>query len=169
MMNPPKHIYSIQGHLSALPVFWEAIVDGKMVRQISDDGMVRRKRSELPLDRLTYWGVVCQQGRYGFDLENQTIVINDIALPCALPAHIQALQYRRNIIASSDGDEETLWVRFGVNEIEMEIVFGPHFQVNIPRIQEKSECKEGRKPEVAEQLFETYVDVPTGKRAGEQK
>jgi hypothetical protein len=136
-MNPPKHIYTIQGHLSALPVFWEAVIDGHMVRQIGGDGMVRRKRGELPLDRLTYWGVACQQGRYGFDLENQTIVLDNDSLPFAMPENIRVLQYRRNVIASSDGDEETVWVRFGLNEIEMEIVFWPHFQVNLPHIHEK--------------------------------
>jgi hypothetical protein len=160
-------MYTIQGQLSSLPVFWEAVLDGRVVRQISGDGMVCRKRSELPLDQITYWGIVCQQGRYGFDLENQTIIANDIITPCALPENIHELQYRRNIVISSDGDEKTIWVRFGIDDIEIEIHFWPHFQVNLPHLQEKNGYKQGRTPTVAEQLFQTYVDAPTGERARE--
>ena len=153
MMFFPKHMYVVQGFLSCLPVFWEAKLKNESIYQIGEDGMVCKKRSELPLEQLSYWGIVCEQGRMGFDIEQNCVVINDSKTECVFNRQIQKLVYARSITVDESHKETTTRVRFGVDEKEMIVNFIPQFKVIFNCIEKKNANKQGSEPIATEQLI----------------
>jgi hypothetical protein len=146
-------MYVIQGLLSSLPVFWEARIQNETIYQIGEDGIVSRKRSELPLEHLNYWGIVCEQGRIGLDIEQNCVVVNDNKTECAFKKPIKKLVYARSITIDENQKETTTQVRFGVDEREMIVNFIPQFKVNFSGIEKKNANKQGSEPIATEQLI----------------
>lgn len=167
MMNFPDHMYVIQGNLSSLPVFWEAKLGSQIVRQIGEDGMVCHKRSELLLEQLAYWGIVCEQGHFGFDVEQGCVVLNDTKKICDMPKIITSLQYRRSIIVDSTGSERTAWVCFGINNFEIMATFLPEFEIIFQSTADKNAVKQGRYQLVTEELNLGPLNEPNSHGVGQ--
>ena len=135
-------IYILQGIVSREPVYWEAIEDDRLVRQIDEGGQIARRRSDLRRDALSYWGVVTQHGKYGFDLKNNTVVIDGISFHLGAQNDSDAelkssvlriegeLFYRRNcVIGQSSQQCDTVAVEIGVGLSRIVISLYPDFKV----------------------------------------
>ena len=136
MFKHPRHIYNICGQISSLPVFWEAVVGGKVIKQIGGDGMVCRKRSSLPLEEIEYWGIVCEHGKCGFDIKQQNLDCFGKLIPVDIDKNIDKLDYKRSIIVDSDGNEQTAWVEIGIDNKCLKVIFLPKFEVNLINFQD---------------------------------
>lgn len=136
-------MYNIQGTISALPSFWEAITtDGQYIVQVGSDGEPNNHWQDMDSSKTKYWGIVCQQGKIGFDLEkheiryNQSVIrlVDKIAgdnFAAKQQTMSGSLLFERRVLITGDKASITEAICLGVGEHRIIVCFYPKFSIDI--------------------------------------